>query len=90
MTGNTGPQNTVQVFPNPIRDQFYIYVRNFTSPNLTINLYNSIGQLVYSKKVTLVNGSDYMEIPAKHLPAGEYNLQLSSGNDFKYLKKLIK
>jgi aminopeptidase N len=90
LQGNTGTQNRVQVFPNPIRDQFYIYLRNFASPNVTINLYNAIGQLLYSKNITLVNGSDYIEVPSNHLPAGEYNLQLRSGNNFKYLKRLIK
>jgi hypothetical protein len=83
-------QNIVQVFPNPIRDQFYIYVRNFSSATATINLFNAIGQLVYTKKVTLVNGSEYLEIPSKHLPAGEYNLQIKNTNGFKFSKKLLK
>jgi len=87
---NTGAQNTVQVFPNPVRDQFYIYLRNFATPTAIINLYNAIGQLVYTQNVPLTNGSEYLEIPSQHLPAGEYNLQIKSGNNFKYVKKLLK
>lgn len=90
LAGNAGPQNSIQVFPNPIRDQFYIYLRNFASPDVTINLYNAIGQLLYNKNTMLVNGSDYLEIPSKHLPAGEYLLRISAGNNFKYTRKLIK
>ncbi|WP_462221064.1 T9SS type A sorting domain-containing protein, partial [Ferruginibacter sp.] len=83
-------QNVVQIFPNPIKNQFYIYLRNFTSSTATVKLYNAIGQLVYTKNITLVNGSEYLDVPSQHLPAGEYNLQIISGNNFKYLKKLIK
>jgi aminopeptidase N len=87
---NTGAQNTVQIFPNPIKEQFYIYLRNFAAPTATINLYNAIGQLIYTQNVTLTNGSEYLEIPSQYLPAGEYNLQIKSGNNFKYVKKLLK
>ena len=83
-------QNVVQVFPNPVQHQFYIYLRNFTSSNATINLFNTIGQLVYSRNITLSNGSDYLEIPTKNLPAGVYNLQIKTSSGFKYLKKLLK
>ena len=87
---NTGTQNSVQVFPNPIQKQFYIYLSNFKLPTATINLFNAIGQLVYTNKVTLVNGSEYLQIPSQHLPAGKYYLHIKSGNNFKYVKKLIK
>ncbi len=83
-------QNVVQVFPNPIRDQFYIYLKNFSTPAATVNLFNAAGQLLFSKKLALVNGGEYVEIPSKHLPAGEYNLQIKNSTGFKYVKKLLK
>ena len=83
-------QNVVQVFPNPVKNQFYIYLRNFTSTGATINLFNAIGQLVYTRSITLSNGSDYLEISSKNLAAGEYNLQIKTTNGFKYVKKLIR
>ena len=83
-------QNIVQVFPNPIRDGFAVYLRNFSSNTATINLFNAIGQLVYTSNVTLVNGTAYLEIPSKHLPAGEYNLQIKNTSGFKFVKKLLK
>lgn len=87
---NSGTQNVVQVFPNPIQNQFYIYLRNFTSPTVTINLYNAVGQLLYTKNIPLVNGSEYIEIPSQHLPKGQYHLQIKNTSGFKYVKKLIK
>ncbi len=87
---NLSGQNAIQVFPNPIQNQFYVYLKNFVLQSVTINLFNAAGQLVYTKIVTLVNGSEYLEIPSQHLPAGEYNLQVKGGNGFKYVKKLLK
>jgi len=83
-------QHIVQVYPNPVGEQFAVYLRNFSSNTVTINLFNAIGQLVFTKHVTLVNGSEYLEIPSKHLPAGEYNLQIKNNNGFKFVKKLLK
>lgn len=83
-------QNLVQVFPNPIQNQFYIFLRNFTASSVTINLYDAIGRLVYTKNAALINGSEYLEIPSKNLAAGEYNLQIKTTDGFKYAKKLLK
>ena len=83
-------QNIVQVFPNPIGNHFYIYLHDFTSPTAGVNLYNAIGQLVYSKTYTLYNGSEYIEMPAAQLAQGMYTLRVLASNNFKYVKKLIK
>ena len=85
-----GGQNVVQVFPNPVKNQFYVYLRNFVSTGVTVSLYNSIGQLVYAKNISLINGAEYLEIPSQHLPAGQYTLQLRGSGGFKYIKKLLK
>ena len=83
-------QNIIQVFPNPIQDRFYIYLRNMSSATATINLYNAVGQLVYTKNITLINGSEYIEVPSKQLPAGAYFLRINGAGGFKFVKKLIR
>lgn len=85
----TPGQNIIQVFPNPIHDQFYIYMRKMVATTANINLYNAAGQLVYSKSSNLVNGSVYLEVPSKHLPKGGYFIRINAG-DFKFVKKLIR
>jgi len=82
-------QNIVQVFPNPIKDHFTVYLRKMTSASANINLYNAAGQLVYSKNIPLINGSEYVDVPSKQLPAGTYFLRINAG-DFKYVKKLAR
>lgn len=82
-------QNIVKVFPNPVGDHFYIYLRKMTAANVNINLFNAAGQRVYTRAVSLVNGSDYLEIPSAYLPKGVYFLKIEAG-DFKFVKKLLR
>jgi aminopeptidase N len=82
-------QNTVQVYPNPIQNQFAVYLRNMTASAANMLLYNAAGQLLLSQQVNLVNGSQFIEVPSAHLPAGAYTLRITTA-DFKYTKKLLK
>jgi aminopeptidase N len=83
-------KNLVQVFPNPVKNPFYIYLRNFSSSTATITLYNMAGQRVYTQNTALVNGSEYLEIPTGQLAKGQYILQVKGGDGFKYVQKIIK
>ncbi len=85
----TPGQNIVQVFPNPVGDHFYIYIRKMVSATANINLYNAAGQLVYTKNINLINGSEYVEVPSQYLSSGAYFLRINAG-DFKFVKKLIR
>jgi len=85
----TAGQNIVQVFPNPIGNQFYIYFRKMVASSANINLYNAAGQLVYTRQVNMVNGSEYIQVPSQNLAAGTYFLRINAG-DFKFVKKLLK
>ncbi len=85
----TAGQNVVQVFPNPVGDHFYIYMRNMVASTASINLYNALGQRVYTRNINLVNGSEYVEVPSQYLAKGVYFLKINAG-DFKFVKKLLK
>jgi hypothetical protein len=81
----------IKVFPNPVIDQIYISFSQLTSSSsATIVLYNSSGQRVYSSNVTLLNGSQYIAIPAQHLASGVYTIRINAGSELKYTKKLWK
>ncbi len=85
----TTGQNVVQVFPNPVGNQFYIYMRKMVANTATVNLYNALGQRIYTRKINLVNGSEYVEVPSQYLSKGVYFLKINAG-DFKFVKKLLK
>ena len=82
-------QNIVQVFPNPMGDHFYIYLRKMVAGSASVNLYNALGQRVYTRNINLVNGSEYVEVPSQYLAKGVYFLKINAG-DFKFVKKLLK
>ncbi|MBL0273304.1 MAG: T9SS type A sorting domain-containing protein [Chitinophagaceae bacterium] len=83
-------QNLVQVFPNPIQNQFYVYLRNFSSSNARIILYNAIGQKIYSGKISISNGSGFTDISSQHLPRGAYIINVVTDNGVHVVKKLLK
>jgi aminopeptidase N len=85
----TTGQNVVQIFPNPVGSQFYIYMCKMVATTANINLYNALGQRVYTRNLNLVNGSEYVEVPSHYLAKGVYFLKINAG-DFKFVKKLIK
>ncbi len=86
---STAGQNVVQVFPNPVADHFYIYMRKMVASAASINLYNAAGQRVYTKNINLINGSEYVEVPSQFLSKGVYFLKINAGS-FKFVKKLLK
>lgn len=85
----TGP-GTAQVFPNPVGNQFHIYLSNIPSAEATIRIYNAAGQLLYNKTIPLFNGSEFVEMPSAYLVPGVYFLKITAGKDFKFVKKLLK
>ncbi|HMK05342.1 MAG TPA: M1 family aminopeptidase [Ferruginibacter sp.] len=83
-------QNMVKVYPNPFQDNVTIELENMSVPSVSINMYNAIGQLVYTKNTTLVNGLNKIDVTTQHLATGEYTLRITSEKDFKLVKKMIK
>jgi aminopeptidase N len=90
VTDNASGQNIMQVFPNPVKDQLFVYLRNFLNPNASINVYNSAGQLLYKKKITFIDNSYLQEINTANFSKGPYFIKILSGNKTIYVKKIIK
>jgi aminopeptidase N len=82
--------NSVRIYPNPIGNQFSIYLRNFQQGPLSINLYNNLGQLLWSEQRSNYSGSDILQVPSSHLPIGNYWLQIRSGQNVRIVKKLLR
>ena len=82
-------QNTIDIFPNPVQDRFYIYMHSVAASTADIGLYNAVGQLVYSKSVNLINGAEYIEVPTRNLASGIYTVVVRAGKN-KFVKKLVR
>jgi aminopeptidase N len=83
-------QNVLLVYPNPFSDRFYVYLRNFSASTAYINLFNSTGQLVASQKVSLLNGSEFVEMVSEKLASGIYVVRVEADNGFKNSKQVLK
>ena len=82
--------NLIKVYPNPVHGHFTVYLQNLAASTASLNLYNALGQLVYTSVIKLVNGSEIVDVPSANLSAGEYTLRIWAGNDIRYVKKLLK
>ncbi|MEP6594961.1 MAG: M1 family aminopeptidase [Ginsengibacter sp.] len=83
-------QNIIQVFPNPIQNQLFVYLKDFADPKATINIYNTAGQLIYQRKITVYNNSYFQEINSAGYQSGAYFIKIQSANKIIFTKKIIK
>ena len=82
-------QNIIQVFPNPVHDNLFIYFRNYIYPTALLTMVNSAGQLIWQKSIS-INGSEFTGVSMNNLPKGVYILSVSSGNDVRITRRIVK
>ncbi len=83
-------KSNVVVFPNPIGSSFNVLLRDMTEGILHLSLYNSSGQLIWRRRVGNFNGSDLIEVPSGHLPAGNYWLRVNKDEDPMIVRRVMK
>ncbi len=77
--------SSISVYPNPAKNGVFIQNRGY--PNLEVEFYSTIGQLVKSQS-SLQEGSNYVKLNA--LPAGVYVCVLKSNGSIVQQTRLIK
>jgi len=80
-------KNSFSVFPNPTNDIVNITFSQTTNKT-QINLYNSIGQLVYTQKFT--NNAQQFSFSLSPLPVGVYWLSIQDQNGQIYTQKIVR
>jgi hypothetical protein len=82
----------IVVYPNPVEGRtFKIDLNNMAKGVYVLNLYNSMGQLVYTEQWQHDGSQATKTISLKgDISKGAYQLQLSGGNGFKTTQTLIK
>ena len=90
ITDVTGGQNVLQIFPNPISDQFFIYLRNFSATQVFASIYTSGGQLVWKKTLAITNGNQFLSVPSFGWARGIYHLVLRNGEKVLADRKLLR
>lgn len=83
------PENYVKVYPNPIGNEFSVYLRNFSSPETTLSIYNMQGKLMQKERPILVERAGAVVVDSQQWPSGVYLLKVNS-NGVKQSFKLVK
>lgn len=79
--------SSLNVYPNPARDRFTVSITQEDLSDLTLELFNLSGQIVYSNQVKAVF-SYQTEIDAGTLSRGVYYLKVCSGKEVN-IKKIV-
>lgn len=81
--------NSILAFPNPAHNQFFINVANVKEKkNITLEIYDLTGKLVYSDKITNLS-DDLIQINCQSWANGLYLVTLTT-SETKYAGKVIK
>jgi hypothetical protein len=68
------------VFPNPGSDNFFVKIDSDINQNLSLKVFDSLGQLIFSKEF---NSEHLLEINSSEWANGIYFVQLRSGNSLR-------
>jgi len=83
--------NQVQVYPNPFSNHLFISIKNPTEKKLTAQLYNTIGQKLWTEKLTTSGADEIFSLPAaRALPHGVYIIKIFVGDKVQVVQKLVK
>ncbi len=77
-----------KIYPNPAMHEVRAAVELEKAQEVTIELFDVIGQRIFSSEVFLESGSNEMEVPVSQLTNGTYMVRLSTENQ-QVTKRLI-
>jgi hypothetical protein len=78
---NTVISGTTLVYPNPTNGLFTISYYSNTSASNSINIYNLVGQVVLTKRVTQSAGANTVNFDISSFSQGIYMLELNTVNE---------
>jgi len=83
--------NEVHLFPSPNDGNFTVSVKCSNNYNaIAIEILNVTGQLMYQNMATIQNGQLLKQINLRGITEGDYVMKLSSGNESKSIKFIIR
>jgi hypothetical protein len=87
---NCGQKEELNVFPNPMRQNFWVQVQSENTTAVVLRLYDHKGALVQQERETIQQGNNQFQLSMAQLPAGTYTLMISWTNGKTKIVKLDK
>jgi len=82
--------NGVSIFPNPSSEDVTLQLNMATSMDLTLNVYNALGQKVHTAALGNVDGTQTYTLAAANYSAGMYMVELTDGENSMTSKLMIR
>ncbi|MDC0231518.1 T9SS type A sorting domain-containing protein, partial [Aureispira] len=77
------------MYPNPVKgSDLNIMFTTTKEVDLSVNLYDALGQRVYAHILGNVSGDQALQIPTNNLPSGTYSVELTDGYS-NQIRKLV-
>ena len=86
---NTEIEESINVFPNPVRDKLYITINSKSQTNIRIYIINTAGKVMSDNEEMLMEGENQFTIDTRQLRTGFYILNVQ-GARFTRAVKIIK
>jgi len=80
---------SIENYPNPFSTSTTIKVGLVSADNITVNVFNTVGQTVMTKSVKGVAGDNNIEVNASNLSDGMYYYSVKVGNSVVTKKMVI-
>ena len=81
---NTG-EGIAVIYPNPVSNPLNIYLHDFNAATALVKIINAKGQLMYKTNLSLINGTEFLQVPAGQWARGIYFIHILAGN-----KKIVR
>ena len=78
------------IYPNPFDDLIHVELESALETDISIEIYNALGQIVFSRPYSLSFGINAINIEVSHLASGTYHIKVINGIDEALLKKMVK
>ena len=81
-------ENKLNIYPNPANDRFTVSINNIKPIDMTIQLVNISGQVIYRNELKNIQIQN-VEIDASNFAKGVYYLRINDGTNIKVVKVII-
>ena len=77
----------IQLFPNPASTFTNLMIKNDDERFYTIKILNTLGQVLYTSSIEVLNETKVINLPVANLPSGIYSIIITDdGNEQKVIK----
>ena len=83
-------ENVSDIYPNPVNDEMNVEVSLKQSSELQFEVFNQIGQVVYSKIVSESAGQHLVKINTSDFDGGVYSLRITTKDKAQIMRKFVK